>query len=149
MSLLLLLLLQPFYGSLDFVRYNPGEPLPEETFTHSTPIVVINHPLSASSIFYDPRNPPCSIYVPNSLFPQSLTTQHRTVLIIFPHNLLTNIICCLLASTPTMESSPHKPFFHDPPTPRKGTTQHIDKDIKNSSLQIVTFLHNKTTTTPI
>jgi len=27
-------LLQPFYGSLDFVRDNPGEPVPEGTFTH-------------------------------------------------------------------------------------------------------------------
>ena len=26
---------QPFYGSMDFVRDNPGEPVPEETFTHS------------------------------------------------------------------------------------------------------------------
>jgi len=26
---------QPFYGSLDFVRDNPGEPVPEEAFTHS------------------------------------------------------------------------------------------------------------------
>jgi len=26
--------LQPFYGSLDFVRDNPGEPVPKETFTH-------------------------------------------------------------------------------------------------------------------
>jgi len=26
---------QPFYGSLDFVRNNPGEPVPEKTFTHS------------------------------------------------------------------------------------------------------------------
>jgi len=26
---------QPFYCSLDFVRYNLGEPVPEETFTHS------------------------------------------------------------------------------------------------------------------
>jgi len=24
-----------FYGSLDFVRDKPGEPVPEETFTHS------------------------------------------------------------------------------------------------------------------
>jgi len=24
-----------FYGSMDFVRDNPGEPVPEETFTHS------------------------------------------------------------------------------------------------------------------
>jgi len=26
---------QPFYSSLDFVWDNPGEPVPEETFTHS------------------------------------------------------------------------------------------------------------------
>ena len=38
-----------------------------------TPIVVINHPLSASSIFCDTSHPPCSIYVPDSLFPQSLS----------------------------------------------------------------------------
>jgi len=25
---------QPFYGSLDFVRDNPGEPVPEETFIY-------------------------------------------------------------------------------------------------------------------
>jgi len=34
--------------------------------------MVINHPLSASSIFYDPCNPPCSIYVPESLSTISL-----------------------------------------------------------------------------
>jgi len=32
---LLILLPRPFYGSLDFVRDNPGKPVPEETFTHS------------------------------------------------------------------------------------------------------------------
>jgi len=26
---------QPLYSSMDFVRDNPGEPVPEETFTHS------------------------------------------------------------------------------------------------------------------
>jgi len=33
-----------------------------------TPIMVISRPLSASSIYYDPRHSPCSIYVPDSLF---------------------------------------------------------------------------------
>ena len=33
----LLLLLQTFYGSPDFVWDNPGELVPEETFTHSHP----------------------------------------------------------------------------------------------------------------
>jgi len=27
---------QPFYGSVEIVRDNPGEPVPEETFTHYT-----------------------------------------------------------------------------------------------------------------
>jgi len=49
-----------FYGSLDFVWDNPGEPVPEETFTHSF-------------IYYDPWHLPCSVYVPGSLFPQSLS----------------------------------------------------------------------------
>ena len=38
-----------------------------------SPIVVISHPLSASSVYYDPWHPPCSIYVPDSFFPQSLS----------------------------------------------------------------------------
>jgi len=63
---------QLFYDLLDFVRYNLGEPVPEETFTHSTPIMVISHPLSASSICYNLWHPPCSIYMPDSLFLQSL-----------------------------------------------------------------------------
>jgi len=47
-----------------------GEPVPEETFHPLTPIVINNHPLSASSIYYDPQHPPCSIYMPDSLFAQ-------------------------------------------------------------------------------
>jgi len=27
---------QPFYGSVEFFRDNPGEPVPEETFIHYT-----------------------------------------------------------------------------------------------------------------
>jgi len=38
-----------------------------------TPIVVINCPLSASSIYYDPWHLPCSIHEPENLFPQSLS----------------------------------------------------------------------------
>jgi len=34
---------QPFYGSVEFVRENPGEPVPEE-HSPTTLIVVINHP---------------------------------------------------------------------------------------------------------
>jgi len=38
-----------------FFRDNLGEPVPQETFTRShLSIMVINHPLSASSIYYNP-----------------------------------------------------------------------------------------------
>jgi len=37
-----------------------------------TPVVVINHSLSAFSIVYDTWHPPCSIYVLDSLFSQCL-----------------------------------------------------------------------------
>jgi len=36
-------------------------------------VVISHHPLSASSIYYDPWHPRCSIYVSNSLYPQSLS----------------------------------------------------------------------------
>jgi len=36
---------QSFYGSLDFVRDNPSEPVPEETFTHSHPSWSSNIPI--------------------------------------------------------------------------------------------------------
>jgi len=67
------LLLQLFYGSLDYVRDNPGEPVPEK---HSpiTTVVVINHPLSVSSIYYDPWHSHCLIYMPCSLFAHTIAT---------------------------------------------------------------------------
>jgi len=48
---------QPFYSSLKFVWDNPGEPVPEETFTHWHLFMVISHPFLhllrsiASSLF--------------------------------------------------------------------------------------------------
>jgi len=54
----------------------PGQPMGagiRRNIRRLTPIIVINHPLSASSIYYDPWYPPCSIYVPDSLFAQSLS----------------------------------------------------------------------------
>jgi len=38
-----------------------------------TPLVIISHPLSASSTQHDPSHPSHSIHVPDSLFPQSLS----------------------------------------------------------------------------
>jgi len=53
---------QPFYGSVEFVRDNPGEPVPEETFTHYTHRTHQSS-LSAFSIYYDTWHPPYSIHV--------------------------------------------------------------------------------------
>ena len=38
-----------------------------------TPIIIISHPLPASSIYCDPWHPPCSIYGPDSLFAQPVS----------------------------------------------------------------------------
>jgi len=38
-----------------------------------THILITNHPLSATFIYSDPCNPPCSIYVPDSLIAQHLS----------------------------------------------------------------------------
>ena len=66
---LLLLPLQPFYDPL--YGTTRSELVPEETFTHS-PILIIIQPLSASSICYDLQHPPCSMYVLDDLFTQPL-----------------------------------------------------------------------------
>jgi len=62
--------LQPFYGSLDFVRDNPGEPVPEETFTHSH--------LSSSSI--------TPYLLPPSIMIHGILRVRFTCLTVFSHN---------------------------------------------------------------
>ena len=61
---------QPFYGSVEIVRDNPAEPVPEETFTHYTHRSHQSS-LSAFSIYYDTWHPLYSIHLLYSLFPQS------------------------------------------------------------------------------
>jgi len=65
----------PYTAVLRLFGFCPGQPGWAGTRRNIHPltlIMVINHPLSASSIYYDPWHPPCSIYMPGSLFPQSL-----------------------------------------------------------------------------
>jgi len=57
-----------------------------------TPIVVINHPLSASSIHYDPCHPPCSVYMPDSFVPQSLSKFSLASLLVWHHPLHTTYV---------------------------------------------------------
>jgi len=52
---------QPFYGSVEFVRDNPGEPVPEEIFTHYSlwssiiPTCFLHLPRSMASSLFTPR----------------------------------------------------------------------------------------------
>ena len=50
-----------------------------------TPIVVISYPLSASSTYYNPLHPPCSIYTPDTLFLQSLSKFSLVYYLLVPH----------------------------------------------------------------
>ena len=64
-----------------FLWDNPSELVPEETFTHphlsythtSTPIVIFNNSLLASSIYFELWHLLCSIYMPDSLFFHNLS----------------------------------------------------------------------------
>ena len=59
-----------------FSGFCPGQPRWAGTRRNIyplTPIMVINHPLSASSIYHDPWHPSCSTYVLDSLFTQCLS----------------------------------------------------------------------------
>jgi len=64
--------IQPFYSSLDFVWNNPGEPVPEETFTHSHPSWSSNIPICFLHLL---RSMASSLFNPCALqsFPQSLS----------------------------------------------------------------------------
>jgi len=65
-----------------FVRDDPGEPVPEETFIHShLSWSSIIFPLSSNK--YDPQHPPCSIYMLDSLFPQSLSKSSLVYLLVW------------------------------------------------------------------
>ena len=83
-----------------------GGPVPEETH-----IVVINHPLSASSIFYNPWHPPCSIYVTDSLFPQSFSKFPLVYLLAWQPSLHTPYISSLNHCLQLVQD-PCKYFLH-------------------------------------
>ena len=65
--------------------------------------MVISHPLSASSIYYDPWHPPCSIHTPDNLLPQSLSKLSLVYLLAWHPSLHTTYNCspnhCLLFAT--------------------------------------------------
>jgi len=132
---------QPFYGSLDFVRDNPGEPVPGETFTHShsswssiIPVCFLHLLQSmASSLFNQ-----CALQsfstislqvffglplglVPSTsysihLFTQSLSSFRNTC----PYN--HNLFCC---STEIMSSNTSLPLNSLLGTPSCNFTPHI------------------------
>jgi len=89
---------QPFYGSVEFVRENPGEPVPEE-HSPTTLIVVINHPyqLSPSSTIHGilPIQSTCSTVFFHNLYPSFLwsTSWPGTLTCEYHTNTNTKLIC--------------------------------------------------------
>jgi len=91
----LLLLLQPFYSSLDFIQFNSGEPVPEETFTHSH--------LSCSSIIPYLLPPSITIY--------GILLVQVTYLTVFLYNLCPKFpVVCLMVWHPAL----HTPCISSP-----------------------------------
>ena len=66
-----------------------------------TPILIINHPLSSSSICYDSWHPSCSIYMLDSLFAQPLSKFSLVYMLVWHPSLHTSYISspshCLFA----------------------------------------------------
>ena len=81
----------------------------QKKHSHS-PILIIIQLLSASSIYYDPQHPPCSIFVLDSLFEQPLSTSSLVYLLVWSHRPHTPYI-----SSPNKESSFHntRPHHHN------------------------------------
>jgi len=76
--LLLLLILLPFYGPLSGTTWLSQY---QKNIHPVTPILIINHLLSASTIYCNPWHPPCSIYTSDTLFAQSLSKFSSILLI--------------------------------------------------------------------
>ena len=94
------------YYSSGFCPGLPGLAGTRRNIHPFTPIMVISHPLSSSSIYYNPWHPPCSIYVPDSLFPQSLLVIFGLLLVVHPHR-----------HTPYISSPSHCLFSQHIPLP--------------------------------
>jgi len=65
-------LLQHFNGRLSGTT-RLGRYQKKHSPTHTHPILIVEHPLSTSSIYYDPQHPPCLIHVLHGPSPQSLS----------------------------------------------------------------------------
>jgi len=59
--------MQPFYGSVDFVRDNLGETVPEETFTHSHPSWSSNIPICLIHLLWSMASSPFNLGALQSL----------------------------------------------------------------------------------
>jgi len=105
----LLILLQPFYSSLDFVWDNQGEPVPEETFKHSPTHTYHGHQSSLIRILHLLRSMASSLLnlrawqsFFDNLSPSFLwsTSWSRTLHFIL-HTFLHPITVCFLQHMPT------------------------------------------------
>ena len=130
------------------------------------PIVVISHPLSASSIYYDPWHHPCSIYVLGSLFhnlsPSFLwSTSWPGILHFILHTFLHPIIVffsqhmpipCNLFCCSTENSYKHQKYQNQPCNLRKKDrklrtlTHSLQRDQWPQHISAIAALENRLTT---
>ena len=61
-----------YYYFCHFMVLCPQLPGTRRNIHPLAPILIINNPLSASFIYDNPQHPPCSIYMPDSLYAQPL-----------------------------------------------------------------------------
>jgi len=71
---------QPFNGPCPGL---PGWAGTRRNIHPLTPIFVTRHPLWTSSVYYDPRHPPCSVYVLGSPFSQALSRSSLVFLLVW------------------------------------------------------------------
>jgi len=91
---------QLFYGSVDFVRDNLGEPVPEETFTHShlswsSIVRYLLHPSTTIHGILPVQSTHLTVFFPQSLSKFSLHTYIHTYIYIH----LFGVLLCLAPST--------------------------------------------------
>ena len=107
---------QPFCGCLDFVwTIRASQYQKKHSLCQLTSSLVISHLLSASSICYDVWHPTCSIYVLDSLFPQSLSKLSLVYLLAWHPPL----------HTPYISSPNHYLLF----APLSSDRQHLSCDV--------------------
>ena len=118
-----------------FVQDYPGRPVPEKNIHPLTPVLIIGHPLSTSSIYNDPWHLLCSVYELDSLLGQPLSRSSLVFLLALDPQLHTPCI-----SHPIIIFSQHMPI----PLLQYHTVNLSTGKIKDLAVTHIVSYHQKT-----